>query len=149
MIWFWMGESSSIQDKRPPSFPFLTQAGVRTLSGYLHVGANYELVTDNLLDLSHAEFLHPFIAPRGTASSIAYRVEVEGDRVSALHSMRGQPNTPLFGLLIGDEVKLIDLMRVHESTASEKGKHLISMDAYGYRWFRAGDLSHLLSRKTT
>jgi maltose alpha-D-glucosyltransferase / alpha-amylase len=42
------------------------------------------------------------------------------------------------------EEKLIDLMAVHESEADAKGHHHISLDAYGYRWFRAGNLGHLL-----
>lgn len=42
--------------------------------------------------------------------------------------------------------KLVDLMRDEESEADKKGKHYITLDAYGYRWFRAGDLSHLLQK---
>ncbi|SIR15735.1 alpha-amylase family protein [Pontibacter lucknowensis] len=44
------------------------------------------------------------------------------------------------------EQKLIDLMVNYESEADEKGKHYITLDAYGYRWFRTGDLSHLLKK---
>lgn len=45
------------------------------------------------------------------------------------------------------ESKLIDLMKIDESIADEKGKHRICLSAYGYRWFRAGDLSHLFQKK--
>jgi maltose alpha-D-glucosyltransferase / alpha-amylase len=45
------------------------------------------------------------------------------------------------------EQKLIDLMVNYESEADDTGKHYITLDAYGYRWFRAGDLSHLLKKK--
>lgn len=44
------------------------------------------------------------------------------------------------------EGKLVDLMVVYESTADEKGIHRITLDAFGYRWFRAGDLSHLFHK---
>ncbi|MDO6391619.1 alpha-amylase family protein [Pontibacter sp. BT731] len=44
------------------------------------------------------------------------------------------------------EQKLIDLMVNYESEADAKGRHNIKMDAYGYRWLRAGDLSHLLKK---
>lgn len=44
------------------------------------------------------------------------------------------------------EHKLIDLMVKYESKADAKGRHYITLDAYGYRWFRAGDLSHLLKK---
>lgn len=108
MIWIWMGEVGSAAESEPPAFPFLEQAGMRTMCGYLHVQANYELVTDNLMDLSHAEFLHPFIMPEGTAGTIAYRAEVDGERVAAIHEMPDQPNTPLFELVLGDDVRRID-----------------------------------------
>jgi vanillate O-demethylase monooxygenase subunit len=108
MMWLWMGEVGAAADSRPPSYAFLEQDGWATVRGYLHVSANYELVTDNLLDLSHAEFLHPFIAPAGTASAIDYRAEQHDERVSALHDMPDQPNTPLFELVLGADVKRID-----------------------------------------
>ena len=44
------------------------------------------------------------------------------------------------------EFKLVDLMINYESTAVNNGKHYITLDAYGYRWFRSGDLSHLLKK---
>jgi glycosidase len=45
------------------------------------------------------------------------------------------------------ESKLVDLMQVEENLADEKGVHRIRLGAYAYRWFRAGDLSHLLQKK--
>jgi len=32
--------------------------GFSTSHGYLHIEANYELMTENLLDLSHITYLH-------------------------------------------------------------------------------------------
>ena len=45
------------------------------------------------------------------------------------------------------ESKLIDLWKTEENVADENGIHRIRLAAYGYRWFRAGDLSHLLEKK--
>lgn len=45
------------------------------------------------------------------------------------------------------ESKLVDLMQVEENIADENGVHRIRLGAYAYRWFRAGDLSHLLQKK--
>ena len=47
------------------------------------------------------------------------------------------------------ESKLVDLMQIDENIADENGVHKIRLGAYGYRWFRAGDLSHLLQKKET
>ena len=45
------------------------------------------------------------------------------------------------------ESKLVDLMKIEENVADEKAVHRIRLGAYGYRWFRADDLSHLLQKK--
>lgn len=45
------------------------------------------------------------------------------------------------------ESKLIDLMQVEENVADEHGVHRIRLGAYGYRWFRTDDLSHLFQKK--
>lgn len=108
MMWIWMGDVVAAEGAQPSSYAFLKGEGWATLHGYLHVNAHYELVTDNLMDLSHVEFLHPFIGPEGSSAGIVYRAEQEGERVAALHSMPDQPNTKLFELLLGDHVKRIN-----------------------------------------
>ncbi|MHA3794502.1 aromatic ring-hydroxylating dioxygenase subunit alpha [Sphingomonas sp. YL-JM2C] len=108
VLWIWMGDAALAGATPPPSFAFLDKDGWATIRGMLGVGANYELVTDNLMDLSHAEFLHPFIAPEGSAAGIRYRAEQDDDRVAAIHDMPDQPNTPLFELLLGKTVTRID-----------------------------------------
>lgn len=45
------------------------------------------------------------------------------------------------------ETKLIDMIVNKENIADEKGVHKIKLNAYGYRWFRAGDLSHLMRKE--
>ncbi|MDT0510256.1 aromatic ring-hydroxylating dioxygenase subunit alpha [Novosphingobium sp. MMS21-SN21R] len=108
IVWIWMGNPSKADQIAPPSYDFLSAPENTVLRGYLKVDANYELVTDNLLDLSHAEFLHPFIMPEGTATAIRYRAEQVDNRVSAYHIMPDQPNTPLFELVLGPGVQRID-----------------------------------------
>lgn len=107
LVWIWMGKPE-LATTQPPAYPFLKNASMKTLSGYLHVKANYELVTDNLMDLSHVEFLHPFIGSEGMAEAIQFRAEPDGDKVAALHSMPEQPNTEMFKLVLGEDVSWID-----------------------------------------
>lgn len=59
IVWFWPGEGEA-DTTLIPHFPFLEDdATWRVLRGCLHVNGNYQLVTDNLLDLTHAPYLHP------------------------------------------------------------------------------------------
>jgi vanillate O-demethylase monooxygenase subunit len=58
-IWFWPGDPLRADEALLPSFPFVDTATNFTHDGYLHTRAHYQLSADNLLDLSHFQFLHP------------------------------------------------------------------------------------------
>lgn len=105
MVWIWMGELELADPAKIPSFPALDDPKFSWVYGQLHVQANYELVIDNFLDLSHVEFLHPFLASPGNAARTTFRAEQHGDRVNAFYDVRDEPITALFRLLWeGDHV---------------------------------------------
>lgn len=68
-VWLWPGDPAAADPALIPDFPFLEDDSQwRVQRGLLHVKGNYQLVTDNLLDLTHAPFLHPgFKMPGVTA----------------------------------------------------------------------------------
>lgn len=56
VIWFWPGEPTEADPSHLADFDWLgDEAGPH---GYLHMKANYQLVIDNLMDLSHIEYVH-------------------------------------------------------------------------------------------
>lgn len=56
-LWFWPGDPALADPARIPDFSFLDEErGMHR--GVLRIEGNYELITDNLMDLTHAEFLH-------------------------------------------------------------------------------------------
>jgi vanillate O-demethylase monooxygenase subunit len=55
-LWFWPGDADRADPALIPDFAFCT--GPEHLRAQFTMRANYEYVTDNLLDLSHAEFIH-------------------------------------------------------------------------------------------
>ena len=67
----------------------------------------------------------------------------QGSSLVILHNFDEKCHEVTLDLKQEAEEKLIDLMAVSESVTDEKGQHKITLDAYGYKWFRAGDLSHL------
>lgn len=99
MMWIWMGEASNADATLIPLLPALQEAGLSWVHGQLSVSANYELMIDNLLDLTHAEFLHPFLAAEGNAARTLFRAEQRGDQVSAYYDIGGEPVSGLFRLL--------------------------------------------------
>ncbi len=96
MLWIWMG-SGSPEMATLPDTQLLEKPGLTWVNGSLHVLGNYQLVIDNLLDLSHVEFMHPFLGGgRETDDEpLEYRAEQEGDRVRALYDCRKVTTTPL------------------------------------------------------
>ena len=81
-VWIWAGDAELADpDLIPSSLDVLDDPEQKTVYGYLRVEGNYQLVTDNLLDLSHVDFLHPDARlPEGYAS-YENKVEQKGNRV--------------------------------------------------------------------
>ncbi|QOZ31661.1 aromatic ring-hydroxylating dioxygenase subunit alpha [Bradyrhizobium sp. CCBAU 53421] len=59
VAWLWLGDASKADESLIADFSVLTNPKFRTASSYLHVKANYQLISDNLLDLSHGQYIHP------------------------------------------------------------------------------------------
>lgn len=58
-VWIWPGEPAHAEASALPDFSFVDPAHRFTSEGYLLTKAHYQLSVDNLLDLSHLQFLHP------------------------------------------------------------------------------------------
>ena len=58
-IWIWPGDSGRADPAMIPNYSFLTQLNPNAVfTGYLPTACNYQLATDNIMDLSHADYLH-------------------------------------------------------------------------------------------
>ncbi|RDV13865.1 trehalose synthase [Pontibacter diazotrophicus] len=82
----------------------------------------------------------------GLAQVLGMHYSWEGSSLVILHNFDEKAHEVKLDLKQEKEAKLVDLMAISESVADKKGIHHITMDAYGYRWFRAGDLSHLFHK---
>jgi phenylpropionate dioxygenase-like ring-hydroxylating dioxygenase large terminal subunit len=77
LVWIWMGDAAAADIKLIPDFSSLDAPTQRhAKGGYLHIKANYQLMVDNLLDLSHVAFLHPAF---GTRSMARGKVDISQD----------------------------------------------------------------------
>ncbi len=56
--WIWMGDPARVDPDLIPDLGMLDQSWRRIYHGSLDYEANYALISDNLLDLSHIAFLH-------------------------------------------------------------------------------------------
>ncbi|WP_395392096.1 aromatic ring-hydroxylating dioxygenase subunit alpha [Novosphingobium sp. BL-8A] len=93
IVWLWGGDPDTADAALIPDFSFVPDTPhSRTVRGYTLMKANYEYGTDNLLDLSHIEFVHKgTFAGQGVIFAGKHAVEVE-DRT--LHSNWWMPDIP-------------------------------------------------------
>ncbi|KKB62773.1 hypothetical protein WM40_15490 [Robbsia andropogonis] len=90
-VWIWMGEPSLCNAawETTARFPFLSRDENEISTGYLRSEAHYQLSADNLLDLSHFQFLHPDTLGSPAMAADPGRFEQRGDTV---WSLRGTCN---------------------------------------------------------
>ncbi|MDF2180531.1 aromatic ring-hydroxylating dioxygenase subunit alpha [Neptuniibacter sp. CAU 1671] len=97
-IWIWMGE----QDKADPSKIMDCSCLTRNPDSavahtYMHNKCNYELVTDNIMDLSHIDHLHgPLINTNGKLSPLLPKVSEAGDNITVRWDWLADPAMLLF-----------------------------------------------------
>ncbi|HLU19233.1 MAG TPA: aromatic ring-hydroxylating dioxygenase subunit alpha [Pusillimonas sp.] len=82
IAWIWMGEPSLADRTRLPDFSRLHSAPPSAGSrGYLRTGCNYKLIADNVMDLSHADFVHSDSVGGGAFTRARPQVAEHGDEV--------------------------------------------------------------------
>ncbi|PTB17082.1 vanillate monooxygenase [Trinickia symbiotica] len=81
MIWIWMGRPEKANPDEIPDFSCMVDPERAQLHGYAYVKSGYQLVIDNLADLSHAYFVHgSFYAPQHLDRT-EHQVVEEGEAV--------------------------------------------------------------------
>ena len=82
LLWIWMGDKDRADPNLIPDYSDRDDPSIGWFTGVLHCKADYRLVVDNLLDLTHAEFLHPFLSSPGWAQRNEQTVTQDGDRIT-------------------------------------------------------------------
>jgi vanillate O-demethylase monooxygenase subunit len=108
-IWIWMGEKEADPSK-VPDFSVLDNVPEMhaTKRDRITIHANYELIIDNLLDLSHGSFLHEGILGNAETVEADITVDVEGNDV--IVGRRSGPAAPpgLFAIFMPSKPERVD-----------------------------------------
>lgn len=96
LLWIWMGDADCADEAAIPAFDQLDPVTGHVRKGYLHGSAHYELMSDNILDLSHIEFLHPMLGTSAVRKA-KLKVEQPGDRVVVRRMMEAETLPPNLG----------------------------------------------------
>lgn len=107
VLWIWMGDAALADPATIVDMHEIEQRpGWDAIHGHLTVAAHYELMTDNLMDLSHVPYLHPFLSfggPPPPDFSEQRALKQEGNTIYSMHTNHNMPMTPLFKLLWGGD----------------------------------------------
>lgn len=102
-LWVWMGDAALADPSRLPDFSMIEERpGWTRVQGQLKVQANYQLVIDNLLDLTHVEYLHPFLAsraPRPPEFRSHIALEQDGNTVTSINEQSSAPANGIYQML--------------------------------------------------
>lgn len=93
IFWVWFGDAERADPALIPDFSATApRAGATRVNGHTLMNANYEFGTDNLLDLSHIEYLHSgTFGGDGAIFKGKHSVEQNGNRLQSNWWMPGVP----------------------------------------------------------
>jgi phenylpropionate dioxygenase-like ring-hydroxylating dioxygenase large terminal subunit len=96
-IWIWMGDPALADLATITDFHWLDDPEWGAKTSYLHAEANWQLVVDNLLDLTHLAFVHETtIGNAALVENASVRVQRDGNKVIMTRWMIDTPPPPTF-----------------------------------------------------
>lgn len=120
--WIWMGEAALADPDRIPDFHWMDDPAWATVPGYHYFGANYQLVNDNLLDLSHESFVHEETIGNEAVADSPASVTLEGNTVRVHRDMINIEAPPFYKRTTGFTGRI---NRWHTNSFTPPGFHII------------------------
>ena len=120
--WIWLGETERADAALVPDFHWMDDPAWTVAEGYHHFKANYQLVNDNLLDLSHERFVHEeTIGNEAVAEALAH-VSRDGDVIRVHREMFNIEAPPFYKRTTGFTG---NIDRWHTNSFTPPGFHVI------------------------
>lgn len=108
LAWLWWGKSEEANPALIPDFQCLLDPRYRTIHGSIVTHGNYELVTDNLMDLSHVGFLHAGGLGGDSIQRGKHEVFQSGTTVQSNRWCPNAPAPPVWKALMNNYDKNVD-----------------------------------------
>lgn len=100
-IWLWLGDEAS-DPALIPDYGFIDRTPVEArVKGYLHSSADYRLMVDNIMDLTHADYLHATLLGGGINTRARASVQQDGDAVTISWTANDDMLAPLHAQALG------------------------------------------------
>lgn len=107
LVWIWLGEAELADPALVPDIHWFADPNWAVSDGYHRIEADYRLVTDNLLDLSHETYVHKETIGNGAVADSPVHVTVEHEYLVRAHrEMLDIDPPPFFARMMGYEGKI-------------------------------------------
>lgn len=102
-LWVWPGDGTA-DPAQIPDYRFIddTPPGARVM-GYLHSDADYRLMIDNIMDLTHADYIHATLLGGGINTRARAEVQQDGNSVTITWTANNDTLAPLHASALGVE----------------------------------------------
>lgn len=81
LLWWWGGDAKRADTALIPDYSFAAKAHPdATIKGYMPTDCDYQLLIDNILDLTHADYLHSATLGSGALTRVAPKITDLGER---------------------------------------------------------------------
>lgn len=100
-VWIWMGDPALADEALIPDMHWNDDPAWITTGGHFYIKCHYQLLVDNLLDLSHEAFVHTSTIGNAAVAETPCKTEVTGTHVRTFRQMVNCPPPPLYVKLRG------------------------------------------------
>lgn len=94
LVWIWMGDPAKADPALVPDLRWFDDPAWTCVSGYHHLHADYRLVTDNLLDLSHESYVHTDTIGNTAVADSPVTAAIVEDRYVRVHRFMADCEAP-------------------------------------------------------
>jgi phenylpropionate dioxygenase-like ring-hydroxylating dioxygenase large terminal subunit len=95
LVWVWAGDANRVDESLIPDYSRVASApDDATIRGYMPTACEYQLLVDNILDLTHADYLHAGTLGSGALSRCKPEVSDQGARNVRIAWMSSGDLTP-------------------------------------------------------
>lgn len=109
LIWIWLGEPEKADPGLIPDLSFLLDGRRSKVAGYHIVKSNYEVINDNLADLTHVQFVHAgYQDSDNFEKKTRYLAEQQGRSVKGTYCIENSRVAPMWGRVLGNEQLIVD-----------------------------------------
>ena len=111
-VWVWMGDPALADESEIPDMHWNDDPDWMPVEDHLTINCHYQLLSDNLIDLSHEAYVHRGTIGNDAVAETPATASVDGDAVIVERHMKDCPAPPLYTLLRGYDGNIDRMHRI-------------------------------------